>query len=66
MSDLPKRITQMRLMHGANDAHKCGDCAHLLQRRNYRKCSLTRQTRGAATDWRARWPACGKFAEAAK
>ena len=68
-TDYPKRLVQMRLMHGANDARKCGDCAHLRRVGKasvHLKCSLARQTSGAATDWRARWPACGRFSEAAK
>lgn len=27
----------------------------------YYKCALTRQSNSASTDWKSRWPACGKF-----
>jgi hypothetical protein len=43
---------------------KCGDCIHFKryrQSKRWFKCSLTIQSGGEATDWRVRWPACGKF-----
>lgn len=62
---LPKRIRDMHTLYGRNDEHTCGQCALLLRRgansRTYLKCTLQRNTHGAATDWRAKWPACGKF-----
>lgn len=64
---LPKRIRDMHTMFGRRDDQTCGQCALLLRRksgsgaRTYLKCTLNRQSAGAATDWRAGWPACGKF-----
>ena len=44
----------------------CGECAHrLLQRhhdKSFAKCEVGPQSRGPATDVRAFWPACPKFA----
>ena len=45
---------------------KCGDCTHLFLRAaagHYLKCDLRRNTYGAATDHRARWPTCGRYQE---
>lgn len=45
----------------------CWDCEHLFRRgyhtRHYLKCDLRKETRGAGSDHRARWPACGRFLE---
>ncbi len=64
---LPKRITDMHTLYGRQDSQTCGACAMCLRRsyhrKTYFKCVLNRQSRGAATDWRASWPACGKFLE---
>lgn len=55
----------MHTLFGRRDEQTCGQCALLLRRksgkRTYLKCTLNRQSAGAATDWRASWPACGKF-----
>ena len=61
---LPKRITIMHKMYGISAGHTCGKCALMLRRKfsaTYLKCSRSTMTRGAATDWRASWPACGLF-----
>ena len=45
----------------ANNGHTCGDCVHRYYVRyasSYPKCDLGPNTRGEATDVRARWPAC--------
>lgn len=65
---LPRRIASMRLVHGADDAHRCGQCAHLVHvtstgRQRYAKCSKYRISASDATDWRAKWPACGLWQE---
>ena len=64
-ADYPERLRVMHAMYGADPlGRRCGLCRHLINRhysRNYYKCSLTTQTNGASTDWRTRWPACGKF-----
>lgn len=42
----------------------CGQCRHLRAKQyagRYLKCAFGPQSNGPATDWRARWPACGKF-----
>jgi hypothetical protein len=50
--------------HGQVD-EKCGDCQHLVKQGytagTYYKCSKAGITRGAATDWRCKWVACGLF-----
>ncbi|PKN85921.1 MAG: hypothetical protein CVU46_09560 [Chloroflexi bacterium HGW-Chloroflexi-8] len=64
-ADLPKRIQHMRIVHGRRDDKTCGDCRHFHvlggYARNYYKCELFRLSHGTATDWRVRWPACGKW-----
>jgi hypothetical protein len=45
----------------ADNGETCGTCTHMQRRRfnrTYLKCDLTVWTCGAATDTRARWPAC--------
>ena len=43
----------------------CSMCAHLRRvggtAGRYWKCALRRNTSGAATDHRVRWPACGRY-----
>jgi hypothetical protein len=61
---LPRRILLMYARHGSTEGQTCRTCAHLQrykQGTRWMKCELTRQTSGAATDWRAGWPACGKW-----
>lgn len=61
---LPERIRAMLMVYGYTDGHNCKDCMHLIKRgkaNSYFKCDLTKMSRGAATDWRAGWPACGKY-----
>ena len=45
----------------------CRQCIHLYQvggiASHVLKCELRRNTGGAATDHRARWPTCGRFEE---
>lgn len=63
---LPERIRNMHRMYGRLVGRRCGDCRHCIVvrlRRNYRKCELSTQTAGPGTDWRAKWPACGKWEE---
>ena len=57
-------IGRMLEAHGPGPAHTtCGACLRLIKRGRYFKCAKARITRGAATDWRSGWPACGAFAE---
>jgi len=65
---LPRRIGAMYVVYGRGPEGKyCGQCQHFLRFQrggSWSKCELTRMTSGKATDWRARWDACGKFEEA--
>jgi hypothetical protein len=58
-------IGRMLTIYGPGPAGAtCGDCAHLRQHemaQRWYKCALGPQSGGKATDWRVRWPACGKF-----
>ncbi len=62
---LPKRIRDMHTLYGRVAGVRCGQCAHLVsygyRSNTYFKCDLNRMTSGAATDWRKKWPACGKY-----
>ena len=63
---LPERIRKMHRMYGLSKSHTCGKCKFFLrfhQSTTWFKCDLTTFTGGAATDWRAKWPACGKWEE---
>lgn len=66
-SDLPKRIQQIRQMHGQRNEKICGDCVHFRAlngyAKTYYKCDLSKLSHGSGTDWRAHWPACGKWLE---
>ena len=66
-SPLPERIGAMHRIYGATEGQRCRTCAHLVVKhwdKRYYKCDLNRDTNGAGTDWRVRWPACGKWEEA--
>jgi hypothetical protein len=39
----------------------CRKCSHLYHNGRFLKCDLRAHTNGAATDHKARWPACAKF-----
>ncbi|MBM4048296.1 MAG: hypothetical protein FJ279_24605 [Planctomycetes bacterium] len=61
---LTRRILDMHKTFGLAPGAVCGDCRHfqgISFARTYYKCDLTVMTHGAATDWRATWPACGRF-----
>lgn len=61
---LPERIGVMHRMYGTTEGERCRTCAHLYRKhwdKSYYKCDLNRDTNGAATDWRTRWPACGRW-----
>lgn len=56
----------MYAVHGRDPAeHRCGECANLRRyyyhNNYYHKCALYGETHGPGTDWRRKWPACGKF-----
>ena len=50
--------------YGRAEGRKCGDCARLVahgKNRTVYKCSMARVSCSAATDWRKKWEACGKW-----
>jgi len=63
-----KKIESMTRLWGKGpEGVRCGDCVQFVTQ-NYHdgrffKCRLYGITRGAGTDWRKKWPACGKFTE---
>ena len=62
-----KRMKRIQLMHnkfGTHPGEHCGNCMQLSENicsNKYFKCQLYGVSASAATDWRYRWPACGKF-----
>lgn len=63
---LPLRMRVMHKMFGKTDGKRCHECKFFMRIQyagTYFKCSRSRISGGAATDWRARWPACGLFEE---
>lgn len=57
---------QMIALYGKIDSFTCKSCQHLKRsgkNRPYFKCSKFGITHSAATDWRAKWTACGLFKE---
>lgn len=63
---LPERMRQMRARFGKRDDRKCGNCTHFYihgRAGRYFKCDLNRCSGGPGTDWKFKWPACGKFEE---
>jgi hypothetical protein len=60
-----KLVGRMRDIYGAQPTHHCGECAWLVPQGGcagrYLKCRQAKVTRGAGTDWRAGWIACGKY-----
>lgn len=64
--DLPDRIVGMYALHGTDaGARQCKTCSNCIaeeyHNRRYYKCAMSRQSRGAATDWRLSWLACGVY-----
>ena len=59
---LPERMRIMLRMYGYGEG-QCKNCPHFERHRQastWFKCGLTVQTGGTATDWKAKWPACGR------
>jgi hypothetical protein len=61
------RHADMLRIYGRCEGHVCGECAHCVRKRRGRtamfyKCELAGTTASAASDWRAKWEACGKWA----
>lgn len=65
---LNKNIRAMQARYGPGpEGVTCKNCVHLRRFRQgarWMKCGLSRITGGAGTDWRAGWPACGRYEEA--
>lgn len=64
------KLVRMHARHGKGpEGRQCQECAHFTQQGGvagtYFKCQQYGVTGGPGTDWRARWPACGLFVEAA-
>ena len=57
-----KTIDLMHRIHGDGEG-TCADCVHLTRKvasRNWYKCRFCNPPdRGASSDWRKHWPACG-------
>ena len=60
-----KQIGQMHGRHGHGpEGATCGTCKHLRAKQytnTYFKCLLYGDTGGPASDWRKKWPACGRY-----
>lgn len=61
-----RKIELMHSIFGCDAANRCcGECSNLITGRyhdvTYRKCAVYGLTHSEATDWRKKWPACGKF-----
>ena len=51
-------------LYGAIAGETCKNCVHLRRYRQsatWMKCDQARRSSSSATDWRARWQACGRF-----
>jgi hypothetical protein len=62
--EYPQRAEDMWRVWGKADGRTCRHCTHLEryeQGTRWLKCGLSTKTSSSATDWRAGWPACGKF-----
>jgi hypothetical protein len=65
-SPWPPRLVRMHRLYGVDsDGRQCGKCLHCFApggvAGTYYKCRHSPITSGPATDWRVRWPACGRF-----
>lgn len=68
-----RRVLKMLQKYGAGpDRATCGTCQHFLRRTRYgknghfMKCLLFGDSKSESTDWRAGWPACGKYVRVAQ
>lgn len=65
-----RRLATMHGKHGHGpDGQTCKSCAFLKRHAgagsSWLKCRRYGVTRSEASDWRAKWPACGAFTESA-
>ena len=54
----------MHRLFGTCEGQKCGDCEHFWKHERgtaYYKCEIYGKSNSEATDWRVKYPACGKF-----
>lgn len=61
-----ERQGKMRLRYGAGpEGQCCRGCVHLIHvspgARAFLKCNLSSRSHSEASDWRAKWPACGAY-----
>lgn len=62
----PRRHGEMIRLYGECLGERCAQCCHLVRKHGdhagyFLKCEEAGITASAATDWRAGWPACGKW-----
>jgi hypothetical protein len=65
----PERLRVMHASYGTTPGKVCKNCIHLRRYHagaSWLKCELTKSTQSSATDWKAGWPACGKYEESQK
>lgn len=63
-----KGLAAMHLRYGLTPGQRCGDCVSCIKVHGDHKivpnkCKEYKITNGAATDWRLKWPACGRFVD---
>lgn len=62
-----EKIEWMQMEHGFREGKTCRTCSHLqydkYHSKTYLKCDLFGESRGEGTDWKASFPACGKWNE---
>jgi hypothetical protein len=59
-----RKIERMHVLYGRTEGAQCGDCLSFVAKKlanTYYKCVRFGDSGGPATDWRVRFPACGKF-----
>ncbi len=65
---IPQRVITMFKRYGRGEPGKtCKNCKHFFSYRHgkrvFYKCELFGISRSEATDWRGKYPACGKYEE---
>jgi hypothetical protein len=53
-------------LYGKIEGKACRQCQNCQKKHYYAKayvCGLMKRQTGPGTDWRVKWPACGKFQE---
>ena len=59
-------LRDLHRAYGATPGKHCADCTFLQRIQmgsRFLKCARSHPTASSATDWRARWPACGLYQE---